>query len=69
MKKNNIKEIISGIVNRADKLGVRYSKKHIILLKEFLAKWNLYSRRAGILRNIEMAQYLNKQDNVMAIVF
>lgn len=67
--KNEIEEIVSGMANGADKLGVKYSTKHMIPLREFPAQWDLHGRRAGMLRNIEMAQYLNQQDDTMAMVF
>ena len=67
--KNDIEEIVSGMANGADKLGVKYSVKHMIPLREFPAQWDLHGRRAGMLRNIEMAQYLNQQDGAMAMVF
>lgn len=51
-----IKEIISGACSGADKLGERYANEHSIPVKQFPANWSL-GRKAGPLRNEEMAKY------------
>ena len=50
-------EIISGGARGADKLGEKYSKDRGYGLKIFPADWNKYGKRAGYLRNKQMAQY------------
>lgn len=53
---NNI-EIISGGADGVDRLGEKYAEKRNIRVVLFPAKWNVYGRKAGYLRNIEMAEY------------
>lgn len=50
-------EIVSGNARGADKLGERYAKEHNLPVKLFPANWNKYGKRAGYLRNQEMADY------------
>lgn len=50
-------EIISGTAKGADTLGERFAKQYHIPIKQFPAKWNTYGKRAGYLRNKEMAEY------------
>lgn len=47
--------IISGTARGADKLGERYAKEHDIYLIQVPADWDRYGKRAGYLRNEEMA--------------
>lgn len=55
-KQNNI-EIISGGANGADKLGEKYANERGYKIKQFLAKWDLYGKSAGFIRNEQMAEY------------
>lgn len=55
----DIKEIISGTANGIDKLGERYAEENNIDLIKFPADWNKFGKRAGYLRNVEMAKYGN----------
>ncbi len=48
-------EIISGNAKGADALGERYAKEHQIPLRLFPADWDKYGKRAGFIRNTEMA--------------
>lgn len=50
-------EIISGTARGADRLGERYAIERGFTLKKFPANWNQYGKRAGYLRNEQMAQY------------
>lgn len=50
-------EIVSGCARGADSLGERYAKEKGIPVKQFPAKWGQYGKRAGYLRNEEMALY------------
>lgn len=50
-------EIISGTANGADSLGERYAIENGISLKRFPADWNRYGKKAGYIRNKEMADY------------
>ena len=55
-EKENI-EIVSGTANGADSLGERYAGERGYFLKRFPANWSLYGKRAGYIRNSEMADY------------
>jgi len=52
-------EIVSGTCRGADSLGERYAKEHNLAVKKFPAYWNAFGKRAGIMRNAEMADYAN----------
>lgn len=61
-------EIVSGTARGADQLGERFAEQYGISVKRFPANWNLYGKRAGYLRNEEMALYA-KEDNGVLIAF
>lgn len=48
-------EIVSGACRGADSLGEKYAKEHGFAIKRFPAYWNVFGRRAGVMRNAEMA--------------
>lgn len=50
-------EIVSGGARGADTLGEKYAAEHSLPLKIFPAKWDQYGKRAGYLRNAQMADY------------
>ena len=50
-------EIVSGTVSGAYSLGERYAKENNLVLKQFPANWDKYGKRAGYLRNSQMADY------------
>ena len=50
-------EIVSGNAKGADFLGERFAKENEYSLKLFPADWNKHGKPAGILRNIDMADY------------
>jgi len=50
-------EVVSGGARGVDYLGELLAKDFSISVKVFPADWNKYGKRAGILRNIEMAKY------------
>jgi hypothetical protein len=56
--KTNI-EIVSGTAKGADSLGERYAKERGYSLKTFPADWAAFGKRAGYLRNEQMANYAN----------
>jgi hypothetical protein len=58
-EKGNI-EIVSGMAKGADKLGWWYAKHYGTGLAEFPADWNRLGRRAGYLRNEQMAKYADE---------
>lgn len=48
--------IISGHAKGADSLGEVYAWKHKLNCKVYKADWNKYGRKAGIIRNQDMAR-------------
>ena len=48
--------IISGTAKGADRLGELYAQHHNIALQQYPANWDFFGRRAGYLRNIQMAE-------------
>lgn len=50
-------EIVSGTAKGADKLGERYAKEKGFYISEFPANWDDHGKKAGYLRNDQMAQY------------
>lgn len=55
---SNIKDeiwILSGCAKGADNLGEKYAQERGYYLAEFPADWDLHGRKAGVLRNQEMA--------------
>lgn len=52
-----ISTVVSGTANGVDKLGEQYAKEKHIKIKKFPADWNTYGKRAGYLRNVQMAEY------------
>lgn len=59
-----ITEIVSGASEGVDRAGERWAKENNVPIKQFKAKWSMFGKRAGPLRNKEMAQYA---DAVIAI--
>lgn len=50
-------EIVSGTAKGADQLGERFAKEHNYQIKQFPADWNTYGKKAGYIRNKQMAEY------------
>ena len=50
-------EIVSGGARGADQLGETYAMEKGLPIKQFLANWDEYGKKAGFLRNLEMAKY------------
>jgi len=48
-------EIVSGCARGADTLGERYAREHKIQIIRYPAQWGIYGKRAGVLRNVQMA--------------
>ncbi len=48
----DIDTIVSGGAIGADRLGEQYAKNNGIPTVVFLAEWNKYGKRAGIIRNV-----------------
>lgn len=52
-----IVEVVSGAARGVDTLGEEWAEVHKIPIKRFPANWNTHGKKAGPLRNIEMAEY------------
>lgn len=52
-----VTEIVSGTARGIDRLGEKYAKDHHIALRLFPANWDYFGKRAGYVRNEEMAKY------------
>lgn len=50
-------EIVSGTARGVDKLGEAYAEAHGLDIAQFPADWEQHGRKAGPLRNTEMAEY------------
>jgi hypothetical protein len=57
LERTQIKEVISGKAKGADTLGERFASENGIPVKEFPADWIKYGKRAGYLRNKQMANH------------
>lgn len=53
----HITEIISGAAKGADHLGEQYAIDNDLYITRFPAQWDHYGKKAGYIRNIEMAKY------------
>jgi hypothetical protein len=52
-----ITEVVHGCAAGVDALGKRYADEHSIPVKDFPADWDNLGKRAGPVRNWQMAQY------------
>jgi hypothetical protein len=55
--KHKISEVVSGGAKGADREGERWAEYHNIPIKKFPADWKQYGRKAGPMRNQQMAEY------------
>lgn len=51
-----ISEVVSGGARGVDKMGERYAKEHGLPCQVVRAKWKEQGKRAGIVRNLKMAE-------------
>lgn len=58
----DVTEVISGTAKGVDSLGIIWAENNEIPVLFFPANWNKYGKRAGYLRNVEMA------DNADAVI-
>lgn len=55
-KPDNIEAVLSGHCSTgADKMGERWAKRHGIPVELYPAQWDKYGKKAGFMRNNEMA--------------
>lgn len=52
-----ITEVVSGKARGVDTMGEQWAKENNIPIKEFPADWKKFGKKAGYIRNIEMADY------------
>lgn len=52
-----VTEVVSGCAQGVDSAGEGWARNRIIPVKRFPADWDVFGKRAGILRNREMANY------------
>lgn len=52
-------EIVSGTAKGADLLGEKYARERGFEIKRFPADWDKFGKKAGYLRNEQMAKYAN----------
>lgn len=57
LSKTKCIEIVSGTAKGADLLGERYARENKYKLHKFPADWNLHGKKAGVIRNKEMAMF------------
>lgn len=62
--RKQITEVVSGCARGADTMGEEWAAREGIPCKRFPADWKTHGKKAGILRNQQMADYAD-----MAIVF
>lgn len=62
-------EIVSGHCQGADMLGEKYAEEHGISVKIFPADWGKYKRKAGLIRNKQMIEYIKNFDNRIVVAF
>lgn len=52
-------EVVSGCAKGADLLGERFAKDHELFIHRFPAEWEKHGKRAGFIRNEDMAKFAN----------
>ena len=57
VNENNVEEVVCGCAAGADSLGAKWAKERGIPVKEFPAEWDVFGKKAGILRNHDMGNY------------
>lgn len=67
--KYHIDKIVSGGARGADSLAERYAKENNIPIKVFPAKWSVYGKSAGFIRNADMHNYLSLFEDRMCLCF
>ncbi len=50
-------EIVSGGARGADQLGEKYAQEKGYSVKQFIPNWQMLQKKAGFIRNIDMAIY------------
>lgn len=50
-------ECVSGVARGVDRAGEAYAKRCSIPIKQYPADWDKHGKKAGYLRNVQMAEY------------
>ena len=61
-------EVVSGFAKGADMLGIRYALENNLKHTAIPADWDAYGKRAGFIRNVQMENYILREDP-MVIAF
>lgn len=61
--------IVCGMAQGADMLGYKFAKENNFPIKEYPANWDLYQKRAGHIRNEQMAKYASNNGKGVLIAF
>ena len=61
--------IVSGGASGADKLSERYAMERGYQLEVFPAKWNIYGKQAGMIRNQQMHSFIAKHTHRAVLCF
>ena len=66
-----ITEVVCGKARGADSLGEKWAIERGIHVKYFVADWEGLGKRAGFVRNVDMAEYAceNGSDNGLLVAF
>ena len=51
-----VTSVVSGGANGVDQMGEKLAKEYCLPLEIYNAKWDIYGKSAGYLRNLEMAK-------------
>lgn len=61
-------EIVSGNARGADKLGERFAEQFNLKVKRFIPDWNGLGKRAGYVRNGDMAKYAKEDEEIGVLI-
>jgi len=54
---SRITEVVSGCAYGVDRMGEQFAAQYGIPVRKFPADWDTHGKKAGYLRNIQMAEY------------
>jgi len=60
--------IVSGTARGADRLGELYAQRVGLHTYRFPANWDLYGKRAGYIRNEQMAKFAIEKNNIGVLI-
>ena len=67
--KELISEVICGEAPGVDTLGRRWAEANSIPIKSFPAQWDKLGKKAGFIRNEQMAKYAKATNGILVIVW